>query len=284
MKTKKCVYLFSMLVLLSIFKLAAQQKQDILSNETVTTLFKKGLGTGIIINKIKTTKNTFDLSTDALIKLKEDGIPDEIVSAMLESSEKNRVEIVDLNNPLTMHISGIYYYNPYDSTRRLSRIDPTVVSTAKAGGFGQALANQYSYGLANAKVTSVISGRNSRRQLNNEQLVFYFYFEPVKNSLNQTASANWWFNTATSPNEFGLVKLIERKDSRDFVVAKVNDYGKSIGIDEKQKMDFGYEIVAENIYKVVFYGSLPSGEYCFIYTGATPTMYSNDKVFDFGIF
>jgi hypothetical protein len=33
----------------------------------------------IIINKIKTTPSNFDLSTDALIKLKEENIPDEIL-------------------------------------------------------------------------------------------------------------------------------------------------------------------------------------------------------------
>ncbi|MDP1728485.1 MAG: hypothetical protein Q8M15_17000 [Bacteroidota bacterium] len=282
MKTKKHFYLSMFLILLAVFTVTAQPKQDILSNESVTVLFQKGLGTGIIINKIKTTKNTFDVSTDALVKLKNDGIPDEIVSAMIESTEKNKVEIVDLNDPKVMHNSGIYYYNPADIERQLSRIDPTVVSSGKSGGFGQALASHYTYGLANAKTTSILSGANSRKQIQSKQIVFYFYFDHSNNSLNQ--AANWWFASATSPNEFALVKMKEKKDCREFVIGKSNSYGSSIGIDEKQKVSFGYEEIAENIYKIIITGSLSAGEYCFIYTGATPSMYSNDKVFDFGIY
>ncbi len=47
MKTKKHLYLSMFLILLTVFTVTAQSKQDILSNESLTTLFNKGLGTGI---------------------------------------------------------------------------------------------------------------------------------------------------------------------------------------------------------------------------------------------
>lgn len=281
---KKLIITIIVLFIFQIIEVRAQNKQEILTNETVITLHQKKLGTSIIVNKIKTTPSNFDVSTDALINLKEKGIPDEIVAIMIEYGEKNKVEIVEVNNPLSRHSSGIYFYNPNDSLKRLVKIDPTVVSSGKNGGVGQSLANQYSYGLANIKTTSVLSGSNSRRQLMGKQLVFYFYFDRSQNSLNQTASANWWFATASSPNEFALVKLRAKKDSREFDIASENNYGSSVGVSEQQKVQYTYDMVSENIYKLVITGDLASGEYCFIYTGSTPSMYSNDKVFDFGTY
>lgn len=281
---KRIVNIYLVLFTFLFFKAEAQVKQEVLTNQTISSLCKKKLGVNIVINKIKTTLNNFDVSTDALIKLKEDSIPDEIVAVMIEYGEKNKVVSLDVNNPLTKHSSGIYYFNPNDSVKPLIKIDPTVVSSGKSGGVGQSLANQYSYGLANIKITSVLSGSNSRRQIRGKQLVFYFYFDKSQNNLNQTASANWWFATASSPNEFALVRLRAKKDSREFDIASANNYGSSVGISEQQKVQYTYDQVSENIYKLVITGDLAVGEYCFIYTGSTPSIYSNDKVFDFGTY
>ncbi len=284
MKIKNSLLIVWGLLFLIAGSLNAQTKSDILTNETVTMLHKKGLGAGIIINKIKTSKTAFDVSTDALIKLKDDSIPDDIVSTMIESADKNKVEIVDLNDPAVTRSSGIYHFNPQDSSKLLTRIDPTVVSGGKTGGVGQALALRYTGGLANMKSTSVLSGSNAHKQIKSGQLVFYFYFDRNKGNLNQMGAMNWWFATASSPNEFALIRLDPKKDSREFTTGKANAYGHTTGIDEAQKVRFDYIPVSEGIFKVIITSSLPPGEYCFIYTGATPSMYSNDKVFDFGTF
>lgn len=285
MKTQNLLLkLLGILFLLFSFPAFSQTNQDVLTNETVTTLFKKGLGSSIIINKIKSSKTAFDVSTEALIKLKEEGLPDDIVSEMIESASKNKTEVVNLNDPLTRHNPGIYFFNPNDADKALVRIDPTVVSAGKSGGFGQALANSYSYGLANIKTTSVISGPNAHKQLSGNSITFYFYIQAENSNMGRSGASNWWFTTASSPNEFALVKLDQKKDSRQFDTGKSNAYGSSVGIDEKKKIQFNYSEVAEGIFKITITGDLKPGEYCFIYTGATPSMYSNDKVFDFGIY
>ena len=60
----------------------------------------------------------------------------------------------------------------------------------------------------------------------------YFYFENNSNP----AGDDWFFATATSPNEFVLVKLDEKKDSREMVVGDANAYGSSSGISNKIKI------------------------------------------------
>lgn len=283
MKTKIIIYLILISKLFLVQSLIAQNKQDTLRNETVIMLHKKGISEGIIINKIKSSLSLFNLSTDALIILKDSGVTDKIVEVMIESSKTNQVQYVNINDPLTKQKPGIYYFNPNDKNKPLVRIDPTVVSAGKSGGIGQSLANSYTYGLTSVKSTSVISGPNAHKQIIGKSVVFYLYLENSNNSISQMGAMNWWFANASSPNEFALVKMNQKKSSREFDTGKANSYGSSIGIDEKQKIRFNYTEVSDGIFKITVTGDLASGEYCFIYTGSTPSMYSNDKVFDFGV-
>ena len=54
-----------------------------MTNEDVITLSKAGLDKSIIVGKIKSSESSFDLSTDALIKLKSEGVHDDVMTAML---------------------------------------------------------------------------------------------------------------------------------------------------------------------------------------------------------
>jgi len=60
--------------------------QETLTNETIVTLVKAGLGEELIISKIKTSQNQFDVSTDGILKLKKEGVNEKIMKAMIEAS------------------------------------------------------------------------------------------------------------------------------------------------------------------------------------------------------
>lgn len=60
-------------------------QDETMTNEEVITLTKAGLSPSIIIGKIRSGRSNFDLSTDSLIKLKQAGVSDDIVGAMLEA-------------------------------------------------------------------------------------------------------------------------------------------------------------------------------------------------------
>ena len=158
-------------------------------------------------------------------------------------------------------------------------MDPTIASSLKSGGFGNALARAYSYGLANEQLKSSLAGANSRTQIQEGNPVFYFYFD---NNPNPNAD-NWFFASATSPNEFVLLKLTEKKANREVVIGTANSYGSSSGINNKNNQDFTYDEVAPGVYKVTLTKPLKTGEYCFQYASLTPSRYDNNKVFDFGI-
>ncbi len=69
-----------------VFTTIAQQT-EILTNATIIEMSKVGLGREIILKKINDSKNSFDVSTGALIELKKANVADEIIAVMLEKAE-----------------------------------------------------------------------------------------------------------------------------------------------------------------------------------------------------
>lgn len=283
-------YKFLILLLLGISFITEAQTNDTLNNNSIIQLSKIGLPPTTIVSKIQNSKTNFDVSIDALIKLKNEGVDGSVINEMINTSgkaekdnQKAASEKKDMSDPKTMRKPGIYYFKAEGN--QFTPVDPTVMSTTKSGGFGSALAQHYTYGIAKSKVKSSLGGSNSRRQIMETKPTFFFYFQENGNDNMMHGAANWWFATATSPNEFALVKCNEKDASREIEVGESNYYGSQTGINEKQKIAFDYEQIAEGVYKVVPKFQLEKGEYCFIYTGAIPTAggYLNDKVFDFGI-
>ncbi|NVN95465.1 MAG: hypothetical protein HXX18_09310 [Bacteroidetes bacterium] len=258
------------------------QRYDTLYNKTIISLTKMGLPAQTIISKINTSITSFDVSINALMDLQSNGVNGEVINVMIKRNDNaNTKAVINVNskNPNEMHRPGIYYFDQNDRDNPLKRVDATVTSTSKSGGFGVALAQAYTHGIANDNLISSISGSNSHLQVKEANLTFYFYFE---NNANPNAE-NWFFATATSPNEFVCVKLNDKRNRREMEVGSANAYGSSSGIPDKKKMPFEYEQIAEGIYKVTFKKPLKKGEYCLLYASATPTRFSNNKVFDFGI-
>lgn len=62
---------------------AAQPKPEVLSNTSIITMTKAGLGNPIIVSKIESSTCKFDLSTNGLIDLKKQGVADEVVQSMM---------------------------------------------------------------------------------------------------------------------------------------------------------------------------------------------------------
>ncbi|MBV6442661.1 MAG: hypothetical protein DYG98_05545 [Haliscomenobacteraceae bacterium CHB4] len=106
------------LLLLTLFSLtlslSAQTKVDTLTNVQIIQLSKIGLQPSVIINKIQTSINNFDVSTDGLIALSKEGVAAEIINEMVKSNAQTQKEVAgqkDMRDPKTMRKSGIYYYN-----------------------------------------------------------------------------------------------------------------------------------------------------------------------------
>jgi hypothetical protein len=69
-------------------------QDEILTNKEVISMSYAGLDKTVIINKIKTSKTNFDLSTDSLIDLKQKAIASEILAAM-QAAKNGNANIVE---------------------------------------------------------------------------------------------------------------------------------------------------------------------------------------------
>ncbi|ADQ79343.1 hypothetical protein Palpr_1196 [Paludibacter propionicigenes WB4] len=271
--------LFCILALLFTVTVYGQTNDEVLTNASIYSLCQKGLSPSIIISKIKTSKTNFDVSIATLIKMKDDKIPDEIASAMVDASGNKENVTGDINDPNATHESGLYYLMVNDGKTEMKPVEPTVCSQTK---MGSGIMTQLTYGIAKTKFKSTLDGSMARLQIFEAKPVFYFYFEKGQ-SLNDATSS--WFSSSSSPNEFILVKLDVKKKNREFVIGSVNAYsGVSMGVDDKLRIRFDVEKLKSGVYKVTPKDSLEPGEYCFMSAGnSTTSTGTGGKVFDFGI-
>jgi hypothetical protein len=79
------ILVFTALVVLASLALgpAPSAAQEALTNDDVVKLVKGGLPESVIIQKIRSSPRKFDTSADGLIKLKNAGVPDKIIEAMV---------------------------------------------------------------------------------------------------------------------------------------------------------------------------------------------------------
>ncbi len=61
-------------------------KPKVLTNADIVQLWKVGFGDALIIDKIAASATAFDLELPAMVKLKEEGIPDGVIQAMMRKS------------------------------------------------------------------------------------------------------------------------------------------------------------------------------------------------------
>ena len=253
-------------IAISTFNSYSQNQQ--LTNRSISDMVDIGFSDDVIIAKIKTSSCLFDTDIETLKSLKESGVSNEVITAMIESTS------LSVNNSaIGKQNSGIYVKIGKD----LKRLYPTPFSGGSTNTLGSAL----TYGIASSDVKTIMLGAHSKNVIKTQNPEFYFRFNYGDN-LN---SANWWFSTASSPSEFILIKLETKGDKREMYTGSANVYtGTSWGINEKSIVKFTIETLSDYEFKVIPEKPLPAGEYCFIYQGMIPQGgYVNMSAFDFSI-
>ncbi len=283
---KRMCSVFCLLCLfVSATAIAAEEK---LTNSSVIEMHKLGLGDGVLVEKIKNSTCAFDVSLDALKQLKDAGISDTVIQAMISAgapkptaSDTTPAPPGDPNDPAAVHEAGVYWYSESNGQKKMTLIEPSVVSGTK-GGFAFFAA----YG-QQASRKAVVDNLHAEVQMNTRRPVFYFYFEKTQAGLSQISR-----DAATGPQDFTLVKMEikESKNERRFVIGKSGAFGSSSsGASKKAIQALGHEKISPGVYKITPNEDLPDGEYCFIYTGTTPLVGLNfaagggGKVFCFGV-
>lgn len=251
---------------------------ETLTNGSVIELQEIGLNETTIVEKIKTSKCSFDVSVSALKELKKAKLSDAVIQAMLaQSPGSNRPEELstkptvpsDENNPEAPHDAGIWLLQKSGNTNKMTEIDAALFNQMQTGsGMGAAFGVSMSMKVA-------LNGAQAKTRIFERKPTFYFYFGDAAPG------------TATTPSEFTLVKAEPNNDkkagvSRLIRTGKINAYsGTRVGFDPKSVVAFDFEKISKGVYKVTPQADLAIGEYCFCqgsFAGGT-----GGKVYDFGI-
>lgn len=281
-------FIFSLLLavaLCSISYFSAHAQDQPMTNDEVISLTKAGLSQSIIIGKIRSGKSNFDLSTDSLIKLKQAGVHDDIVAAMLEAKSGKSSGAAsaamgsgDPNDPMLKHNYGIYLFEERDGQRKMTQLAVNVSSQNRTGGGFTAAVTPF--GLGKVKTKANLPGRSATMQIKDNSPVFYFYLDTSSGGLNTSSGI------PSTPNEFTLVRFNQRSDNREVTIAKTNSWGSKGGLSDEYVVQLKAEDLGNGIFKITPAGDLKNGEYAFYLVNSGNSNASaaiGAKFFDFGV-
>jgi hypothetical protein len=127
-----------------------------MNNDSVMRMVKAGLGTDLIVQTVQTQPGKYALDADSLIGLKQAGVPEPVISAMMNRArrqitnvEAQPVVLSDVNEP------GVYYK---DRQGRWQLMETEIVHV-KSGGF---IKNTLSDGIIKTDRNGVVNGRESK--------------------------------------------------------------------------------------------------------------------------
>ena len=264
---------------------AVYAQDETMTNDEVISLAKAGLNPSLIVSKIRTSKSSFDLSTDGLIKLKQAGISDEIVTAMLEAKSGRASTAAaapgetpgDPNDPTSKHGYGIYLYQEAGGQKKMTQVKPSVSAQNRTGGM---FTSQLTYGIGKVKTKANLPGRTASLQVTETMPVFYFYLDTSTGGMN-TASG-----IPSDPKEFTLVRFNQRSDNREVTIGKVNAFGGKGGLSDEYVVAFVATDLGNGVFKITPSKELTKGEYGFYLVNSGNSNASSavgSKFFDFGV-
>jgi hypothetical protein len=128
----------------------------LMNNDSVIRMVKAGLGTDLVVQTINTQPGKYALDADSLITLKQAGVPERAITAMMNRARRQitnvnaqPVVLSDVNEP------GVYYK---DSQGRWQLMETEIVHV-KSGGF---IKNTLSDGIIKTDRNGVVTGRESK--------------------------------------------------------------------------------------------------------------------------
>lgn len=285
------------LILVSISPTFSQNQREILTNAKIIELVKLDLGESVIVEKIRRSECRCDTSTTELAKLKAAKVSDNIIMAMMNPSTggysestppagSNRandtpVRVTVENGATKSGASesmlrqitepGIYLFE----NGKMTLIEPTVYSGSKSNFFKTAI----SYGLMKSKIRASVRGKSANTQATSRRPEFYFVFSREFGNAGAVMSGFGGY-AATSPNEFMMIAMKVKENTREATLGEFNAYSTSTGAKDSEIREYSFEKLKPGLYRVVPKVDLATGEYCFYYAGNAG---SGGKVFDFSV-
>jgi hypothetical protein len=216
----------------------AQQSMD---NSAVIKLTKSGLSEDLIVQTITASAGHYDTSTDALIALKQAGVTDKEVGAMLTknagpaAAPSVAAPSTGSSLPAGVDEIGVYYK---DKTGNWLQFTPEVVNF-KSGGVLKSIASN---GIVKGDKNGHLPGASAKTSLTRPMTVLIYAPE------------------GTAATEYQLLKLRVNSDNREFR-SETGGVFHSSGGAQRDGVAFTPTKVGTRLYQVVLGPEVATGEY-----------------------
>jgi hypothetical protein len=265
---KNCLIILAVLS----FSFIQAQNSDTLNNDGVIKLYQSGFSTDIIKSKINSSPAKFDVSVNGMMKLKENKIPDDLITLMVTNPNGNAAKnaAVPSGGSSSSNVStGIYLIKSGTETVEMN---PSYISSKKTDRTAQFLVS----GLVDADIRVVLNENKAATQVTNMPK-FQFVFDTLKSN-----NDNAWFGKNSSPKNFFLVKLKATKKTRELIIGTTSALQDQIEIKEKQKIPLKSKKTGPGVWEVSPVTPLEPGEYGIVFSNAIWDTQSG-KIYDFSV-
>jgi hypothetical protein len=225
--------------------------QQALDNASVIKLTKSGLSEDLIVQTINASAGHYDTGTDALISLKQAGVTDKEVGAMLmKNANPNGTPSTQMPTTIVLALPGVTDVGVYfkDKNGQWANIDSENVNF-KTGGI---LKSAFSDGIVKPDLNGHLTGPTSKLNLNTPVEFAIYVFE------------------GQAAGNYQLLHLHTHKDGREFRSVTGGVFHESGGA-QRDTVDFTSKKVAPRTYIVTIPGKLEPGEYGFLPPGTMNT-------------
>ena len=252
------------------------EAQEVLTNDSVISMVKGGLGEAVVLARIRSSPANFDTSTNSLLALKKAGVSDKVIEAMVSAPRSGAAAAVPSAPTPAAPSAGASAPPPSVSASARSSAGGAAANLPRDSIFHlngtkyvemqpQVVEIEISNAVFSSKSDVVLGGRRAEYRITDRQPQFYSYF---------------------APTEALLVKLKpgDKKNDRNLKMGSggYHPYGGSsrMGIRSEDRIAVKSEREANGFYRISPSNPLPSGEYGFIVlSGAT----AGGRMFDFGV-
>lgn len=257
---------------------------ETLTNDSIITLHKLGLGADVLIAKIQSEPNNFQTDTAALAALMKAGIPQEVIAKMInpaggsgsaasggppsgnlhvvsqqQAGVASRVATNFNGTPCAGQGAGIFYEGADGPVKIRGR------KASSEGGSSGAL-TAITKNIVSQKSYAFLNGLRATQQIAGRNPTFLFCFEEAEAGLAHETEGS------STPEDFVFANLEVRpkKSLRRLQIGKSNFWsGNRSGAKLTSIIAFSVDVLADGVFRVVPQGSMVAGEYAFYVSAST---------------
>lgn len=232
--------------------------QQVLNNEAIVKMVKMGFGDDVIVSVIEKQPGNFDLTADGLIALKQAGVGDKTISAMLKKTGSPASVAAAPAASAFPNEVGVYSKNG----NSWAEVMPEVVNW-KTGGVVKSLSTA---GVVKGDINGLVQGGQSKTRL--KEPIEILVFTPE----------------GTAITEYQLIRFRPKEDRREFRTVTGGVFHVSGG-SQRDIVPFEGKKVASRTW-VVDLSKLTGGEYGILSPGANTAQHASaqlGKIYTFKI-